>query len=108
MTPQEYREYMRIKKTPADSIKRNNALARVVCDMLDSNVDIELEDGTKVNMTLQEKLAVSRIKYELEHPEKIDLNAWQKVKGEAKEVVELQGASDLFADIVNEKEDETE
>lgn len=107
MTPQEYREYKRIKSTPADKIKRGSALAKVVTDMLDAEVDVELDDGTIVNMSLQEKLAISRIKYELDHPEKIDLNAWQKVKGEAKDVIELQNASDLFGDLVI-KEDETE
>ena len=107
MTPQEYREYMKIKKTPADKLKRDSAMAKVVTNLLDTEVDVELEDGTKVNMTLQEKLAVSRLQYELEHPEKIDLNSWQKVKGEAKDVVELQNASDLFGDLVIKENNET-
>ena len=108
MTPTEYRAYMGIKETPADKLKKDRAIGKVVLNMLDVESEVELDDGTIVNMTVQEKLVAKRIQYELEHPEKIDLNAWAKVKGEAKDVVELQNASELFGDLVIKEDNETE
>ena len=99
-----------LEKTKADELKDTRTLSNAVKKVLNLPIDERIDDDTVVNIPIAEILATKKIAYLLEHPEKIDLKELSSVLGEQKMEVNanLKGADELFGDIVNKDENETE
>jgi hypothetical protein len=96
------------EKTSADLLKDSKMLSNAVKKCLGVEVSETLEDGTVVNVPVVTMIAAKKLAYYMEHPEKADLKELSSVLGEQKVEanINLQGAEELFGDIVNK--DETE
>ena len=99
-----------LEKTKADELKDTRTLSNAVKKVLNLPIDERIDDDTVVNIPIAEILVTKKIAYLLEHPEKIDLKEISSVLGEQKMEVNanLKGADELFGDIVNKEENETE
>lgn len=93
MTDYEKRVVNNLPPSKSDKALESAVLKNAVLSALNRE-----ENGKSILNTLIEK----RIKHELEVPREIDLAKWQKILGEDinKSEVKVQGADELFGDIV--------
>lgn len=106
----EARVIRQLPKTQADRLKDSRMLASTLKSCLGASVEMELDDGTTINVTMAELLATKKIAYMLDNPEKIDLKELSSVLGEAKAEVGVSSIpSDAFKGLVDieKKDDDT-
>lgn len=102
MTPYEQRLYLKCSKTKGDKAKDGKILKNAVSRVLGIETEQTLDDGSIVNLSIAERLAIKKLAYLDEHPEKIDLRELSAVLGEQKLEVETTiSAGDMFKGIAS-------
>ena len=104
MTGYEKRVFKGWKKTAADNLKDGKMLELTLKKVLQHEIptDMNLETGEVVNLPIIEILVLTKLGYDLDNPEKIDLKAYSAVLGETKQELNLgnkETASDVFKGI---------
>ena len=91
-----------MKPTNADRIKNEKIFTNTIKKYMGAEIEVTLDDGTKENQSIVDVIVAKKIAYDLEHPEKIDLNMYSKVLGEDTKTVDvnIKNANELFGDIV--------
>lgn len=107
MTAYEKRLYKGVQKTQADLLKDTKLLENTVRNCLGITVPKELDDGSIVEVPIAAELVTKKVKYLMEHPEKIDLKELASVLNESKVEVNanVKGAKELFEDITIKKDE---
>lgn len=108
MTPYEVRMFKGMNKTPGDELQDDKMMQNTLKRMLGMEVEVELDDGTSINVPTKDLIVARKIAYDVTHPKEIDLKMYASVLGENEFKLSgnLKTSSELFGDLVIKESEE--